>query len=99
MTASNERLIVFTRFPKPGQVKTRLVAALGADGAAGLHRQLTLRTLRTAAAVAEERGLTFEVHFDGGSEAAMAHWLGDNFPLRPQSDGTLGDRMASSFND
>lgn len=39
---------VFARAPVPGTAKTRLIPALGAVGAARLHRQLVLRTLRTA---------------------------------------------------
>ncbi len=35
------RLLVFGRAPVAGQVKTRLIPALGAEGAARLHRQLT----------------------------------------------------------
>jgi rSAM/selenodomain-associated transferase 1 len=35
------RVLVFARAPVPGQVKTRLIPALGADGAAALHRRLT----------------------------------------------------------
>ncbi|MCG6940895.1 MAG: TIGR04282 family arsenosugar biosynthesis glycosyltransferase [Thiohalocapsa sp.] len=40
------RLLVFTRAPVPGQVKTRLIPALGADAAADLHRRLTEQCLR-----------------------------------------------------
>jgi hypothetical protein len=39
-------LILFARYPVPGRAKTRLVPALGAEGAAALHRRLALRTLR-----------------------------------------------------
>lgn len=39
--------MVFARAPIPGQAKTRLIPALGPDGAAELHRRLLLRTLET----------------------------------------------------
>jgi glycosyltransferase A (GT-A) superfamily protein (DUF2064 family) len=45
------RLVLFTRFPTPGQAKTRLIPALGAEGAAALHRHLTERTLDAMYAV------------------------------------------------
>jgi rSAM/selenodomain-associated transferase 2/rSAM/selenodomain-associated transferase 1 len=48
---SQPRLIVFARVARPGQVKTRLIPALGSEGAAALHRRLVLRTLRTARSV------------------------------------------------
>ncbi len=34
-------LIVFTRLPVPGKTKIRLIPALGTEGAANLHCQLT----------------------------------------------------------
>jgi glycosyltransferase A (GT-A) superfamily protein (DUF2064 family) len=33
-------LIIFTRYPKPGKTKTRLIPALGADGAALLQAKV-----------------------------------------------------------
>ena len=94
---SNERLIVFTRFPAAGAVKTRLIPTLGAEGAAGLHRQLTLRTIRTAETVQRARGLDLQIHFEGGDTAAMQHWLGEDKTFAKQCRGTLGQRMAFAF--
>lgn len=42
-------LALFAKAPEPGKVKTRLVPALGAVGAAELHRRLVLHTLDMAA--------------------------------------------------
>jgi len=42
-------VLVFTRTPVPGKVKTRLVPVLGARGAARVHRAMLRRTLVTAA--------------------------------------------------
>ncbi|HVH07789.1 MAG TPA: TIGR04282 family arsenosugar biosynthesis glycosyltransferase, partial [Myxococcota bacterium] len=64
---ADRRLILFARYPVAGRVKTRLVPALGAEGAAGLHRRLVLRTLRTAARFCAAEGIALEVRFDGGS--------------------------------
>ena len=41
-------IAVFARAPVAGAAKTRLIPALGAQGAARLHRQLVLQTLKTA---------------------------------------------------
>jgi len=41
------RLLVFARAPRAGEVKTRLIPRLGAQGAAELHARLTLRCLDT----------------------------------------------------
>ena len=39
------RVVLFTRWPEPGRAKTRLIPALGAEGAAALHRRLTERAV------------------------------------------------------
>lgn len=41
-------IIVFAKAPEPGRVKTRLMPALGAAGAARLHRMLVSRALTEA---------------------------------------------------
>jgi len=94
---SDERLIVFTRFPAAGAVKTRLMPTLSAEGAAGVHRQLTLRTIRTAETVQRTRKLNLQIHFEGGDTAAMQHWLGAGKTFAKQCPGTLGARMAFAF--
>ena len=43
-------MLVFTRTPVPGRVKTRLIPAIGAERAANLHRAMLWRTVATAAA-------------------------------------------------
>lgn len=91
------RLILFTRFPVSGRAKTRLVPALGPEGAAGLQRRLTLRTVRAARAAAEMSDFQIEVRFDGGAEGAIRDWLGDGPLYREQGEGDLGERMRRAF--
>ena len=67
MTDDRRRLVLFARYPVPGRVKTRLIPALGAEGAAALHRRLVLRTLRTASKACRAAPADLEVHFDGGT--------------------------------
>jgi uncharacterized protein len=97
MTGPRRRLILFTRYPVPGRVKTRLIPALGAEGAAALHRRLVLRTLRTARAACQAADAVLEVRFDGGREEGVRHWLGVNGLCRPQQGNDLGERMANAF--
>jgi uncharacterized protein len=99
MSGSRRRLILFARFPEPGCVKTRLIPALGAEGAAALYRRLVLRTLRTALAASRACDAELEVRFTGGDEKAIHHWLGDGVICRAQSDGDLGRRMAGAIED
>lgn len=46
--ATESRVLVFTRAPQPGTVKTRLIPLLGAEGAAALHQRLIRHTLKQA---------------------------------------------------
>ena len=92
-----QRLIVFTRFPEPGKTKTRLIPALGPEGAARLQRQMTEHILATAAKVSSRAGLTTEVRYEGGNTGLMQEWLGSQFSYRPQGPGDLGRRMVRAF--
>ncbi|HVM49268.1 MAG TPA: TIGR04283 family arsenosugar biosynthesis glycosyltransferase [Candidatus Acidoferrum sp.] len=92
-----KELILFTRHPTPGQAKTRLIPALGAEGAAALHRRLVVRTLRTARQASRIVPADLEVRFEGGTEQAMSHWLGSAARFLPQGTGDLGERMAGAF--
>jgi len=42
------RILVFSRSPRPGHTKTRLIPALGPEGAAALHARLIDRTMEVA---------------------------------------------------
>ena len=83
------RLVLFTRYPQPGHAKTRLIPALGAAGAAALHRRLTDATLATLLRM----GLPVEVWVTGAPADAFAAWLGADVPIRQQGEGDLGARM------
>ena len=47
-TTLDVAVLVFSRAPRPGRVKTRLVPRLGEWGAARLHARMTAHALRTA---------------------------------------------------
>lgn len=80
-------------------MKTRLIPAVGAAGAAALHRRLVLRTLRVARAACDATGAELEIRFAGGDVRTMRHWLGDGWLGRPQAGDDLGERMAGAFED
>lgn len=94
-----QRLIIFTRPPLPGRAKTRLIPALGPQGAADLHRQMTEDTLAWALALAQREPVRLEVRHDGPETAAMRAWLGLAPLYRPQGDGDLGQRMARALHE
>ena len=96
-TDIKQRLIIFSRYPEPGKTKTRMIPALGAEGAANLQRQMTEHTLAQAKKLTELLPVAIEVHFAGGNQQLMANWLGQDLVYQPQSSGDLGARMTSAF--
>lgn len=94
-----EELIVFTRFPEVGRVKTRLIGALGPQGACDLHRRLTEQAVGEARRWGAKAGVPPRVCFDGGDAQRMRAWLGDGIALRAQGEGDLGARMDRAFED
>ena len=91
-------LIIFTRYPEPGKTKTRMIPALGAEGAAELQRKMSEHTLKTAQEWQKSSGGNIAIYFAGGNVSLMSNWLGKDLTYYPQVTGDLGDRMKSAFN-
>lgn len=91
------RLLIFTRYPTVGKVKTRLIPILGAEGAARLHREMTERTVTIARALCHHSPVGVSVWVAGDSLALMPQWLGEDLDYHLQVGDNLGQRMASAF--
>lgn len=92
---SLDTLIVFLKRPRVGEVKTRLVPALGAAAAAALYRVLAEEEIRrTAPSAGEYRRLFFFAPED--ASATMRAWFPGETWL-PQRGADLGARMAAAF--
>ncbi|MDP1532377.1 MAG: TIGR04282 family arsenosugar biosynthesis glycosyltransferase [Rubrivivax sp.] len=89
-------VIVMAKAPVPGQVKTRLIPALGAAGAAALAHCLLARTLEQA--LAAQLGAVDLCCAPDAGHPAFAHLAGwDGLSLSAQGDGDLGQRMARAL--
>jgi rSAM/selenodomain-associated transferase 2/rSAM/selenodomain-associated transferase 1 len=95
--APSDRLILFGRYPVPGQTKTRLIPLLGAARAADLQRELTERILKTDKRVARIRPIALEACFEGGSLPKLQRWLGADLIFSQQGSGDLGERMEAAL--
>jgi rSAM/selenodomain-associated transferase 2/rSAM/selenodomain-associated transferase 1 len=95
--APRHALLVLTRYPEPGNAKTRLISALGSAGAADLHRQMTEHLLTEARKLLAVRPVSIRIHFEGGDRRRMQEWLGAKWSYLPQPEGDLGQRMAAAF--
>ncbi|SHH93947.1 TIGR04282 family arsenosugar biosynthesis glycosyltransferase [Desulfofustis glycolicus] len=93
---SADYLLIFTRYPRPGRSKTRLIGELGPEGAAWLQRRLTERVVDEAKRLAAQYPVQIQVHFYDGDEEQLSDWLG---PLvyRPQVEGDLGRKMGAAM--
>ncbi len=90
------RLVVLAKAPVPGAVKTRLIPALGADGAAALHRRLVGQALDTAVRAA--LGPVELCCAPDPDHAFFAQCRSDfGVHLTAQAGGDLGERMAAAF--
>lgn len=97
---ASEHLLIFTRYPEVGQVKTRLIPALGATAATELHRQMVRHTLNQVKALRDRRlqPLQVTVCFAGEVDVARVEaWIGAEFSAQPQAAGDLGDRLTQGF--
>ena len=100
MPASNrDRLIIFSRFPRSGTTKTRMIPVMGADGAAELQRRMTEHILATAERLAQKQSVQIEVHFEDGDRDRMENWLGTVPVFQRQSRGNIGERMRHALSE
>jgi hypothetical protein len=80
------RIVIFAKAPVPGRVKTRLIPALGAEGAAKLAAEMLQQTVSEAVA----SGLDVELC----GEPDPATWYnGAPANLTAQGEGDLGQRL------
>ncbi len=95
-TGGSTRVAVFAKAPIPGEVKTRLIPALGEQGAAALHRALVTRAIETAVAAgigpvqlwcAPDAGHPFFTECGRRRGVTLMH----------QGEGDLGARMRCAF--
>jgi len=92
-----EKLIVFTRYPKPGTTKTRLAKALGDFEAAAIQKKLTEHTILQVTKLMKLYPVSVSIYFDGGSREKIQEWLGPDYGYRDQGRGDLGQRLANAF--
>jgi rSAM/selenodomain-associated transferase 1 len=92
-----EVLMVFTKFPRPGSVKTRLGARIGFDEAARVFRMLAERTFAVAEQVRKTGREVMLFYAPGATENEMREWVRRDFIYLQQIGETLGGRMQAAF--
>ncbi len=93
MDKADKVIVLFTRYPLPGQSKTRLIPALGPDNAALLQKKMTETVVSTLRRLHQVLAYTLEIHYDGGTHTLMRSWLGASLHFIQQPDKPLGTRI------
>ena len=96
MQYPDSKLIIFCKAPIPGQTKTRLIPALGKDGAAELHRRMSQHVIDMAlkANLAE---VELQCYPDSNHEFFMQLLAEQCIELNKQQGDDLGARMSQAF--
>jgi rSAM/selenodomain-associated transferase 1 len=85
-----DTVAIFAKYPQPGQVKTRLAAAVSPAWAARVAEAFLLDTMERVASLEIRRLLVFTPI---ESSAYFAKIAGDRYYFQPQAEGTLGERL------
>lgn len=86
-------LIIFTRLPKPGQTKTRLMPYLSGEECAALHTSM----LCDLADLTQKLDSDVFVFFTPKGDAALLKMIFPEAVLLPQSGSDLGERMDNAL--
>ncbi len=95
MQFPNARILIFAKAPEPGYAKTRLIPALGAEGAASLYMHLLKQTVNDVVAA---NLASVQLWCAPNSTHAFFQQLTSQYhlTLSDQSSGDLGERMHSA---
>ena len=88
---------MLARFPRLGEVKTRIASELGDEAAKDLHDRLARHTLRRLLALQACGEARAEVRTDAAFSGVVREWLGRGPGIRYQGEGDLGRRITLAF--
>lgn len=88
------QLVIMTKFPEPGKVKTRLGASIGNEASCQLHRAMVQHLLENT--LPNLTSIQVRFHVAAGSDAEVTDWLSGAHWQR-QVEGDLGFKMQSAI--
>ena len=89
----NRLLIIFTKNPELGKVKTRIAATLGEEKALAIYYKLINYTQQVTESLSVDRVVCYSDHIDMEDS-----WRNDLYRKELQIGNTLGERMLHAFN-
>ena len=94
---SFNRLLLFTKYPTPGCVKSRLIPLLGTFKSALFHKMLSEMAINTVFSAKTILDFILEVYYSGADSSQMSKWLGNSINFSEQAKGDLGYKMREAF--
>jgi uncharacterized protein len=95
-TSSTTAIVVMTKAPVAGQAKTRLIPALGPEGAAQLAQRMLNATVRTA--LESQLGPVMLSAAPSPTHPAFSSWASEGIvKVIDQGEGDLGQRMSRAL--
>ena len=89
-----EALIIFLKYPEPGEVKTRLAREIGNYSAALFYRLFSEVVLKETSPCGFSRAIFFHPK---EKEREIREWLGSDLEFYPQEGKDLGERLFKAF--
>ena len=96
MNGRRDALIVMARLPRRGQVKSRLAATIGEEGATEVYRLAAERLFEDSGSL-PRRVRRYLFYAGAPDERPLRAWAGDAFHFERQRGPDLGHRLAHAF--
>ncbi|HEY9162341.1 MAG TPA: TIGR04283 family arsenosugar biosynthesis glycosyltransferase [Desulfomonilia bacterium] len=90
-------LIIFSRCPVPGKVKTRLIPLLGPDGAARLQRDMAAWLIKRLEPLLPD--VNVRVYTDACGSCGIQSIFSPDLQVRIQVPGDIGRKMSAAFSE
>ena len=94
---SRSCVLVFSRTPEPGRVKTRLIPAVGAEGAAAVHAALVEHTLGVVCHYCQSAAASGVICVAGQPDVLPWTSWASCFTICEQHGNGLGERLGHAF--
>jgi len=91
---SNNLLIIFTKNPELGKVKTRLAKTIGDQAALDIYHELIKHTQKVCATIAFDKAVYYSSKIDNNDT-----WNNANYFKHVQKGSDLGEKMFNAFKD
>ncbi len=90
-------LIIFAKYPREGEVKTRLAKAMGEKFAVSFYKACAENTFKECEKIIPINVSVYLFYADRKDEKLISNWASNRFLYKEQNGETLGERMENAF--